>query len=253
MKVLIFKRKMLGLVLIFAICITTLAVGSAGGKPFAGVYFGYALKKYPIYSVSTEEKKIAISFDAAWGADKTKDILDVLDEFNVKATFFLVGIWIEKYEDMTKEIASRGFEIGSHSYNHPDFTKLDKVHMKAELESTNELLMKVTGKSPTLFRPPYGAYNDTLIEVLGELNMKGIQWDVDTLDWKGLRPTEVLNRVTSKVGNGSIILCHNNADHVVDSTRLILTTLLNKGYQFVTIGELTQNVKEIKIGVGYET
>lgn len=252
MKVLIFKRKMLGLMLIFAICVATLAVGGAGGNPFAGVYFGYALKKYPIYSVSTDEKKVAISFDAAWGADKTKDILNVLDEFNVKATFFLVGIWVEKYEDMTKEIANRGFEIGSHSYNHPDFTKLDKVHMKAELESTNELLNKVTGKSPTLFRPPYGAYNDTLIEVLEELNMKAIQWDVDTLDWKGLRPTEVLNRVTSKVANGSIILCHNNADHVVDSTRLILTTLLNKGYQFVPIGELTKNVKEVKIGVGYQ-
>ncbi|MBQ8749768.1 MAG: polysaccharide deacetylase family protein [Clostridia bacterium] len=249
MKVLIFKRKIIGVVLLLLLCVTSLAV-SIDGKPFASVYFGDTLKKYPIYSVATEEKKIAISFDAAWGADKTLDILEVLDEFNVKATFFLVGIWIEKYPELTKEIADRGFEIGSHSYNHPDFTKLDKIHMKAELESTNELLEEVTGIRPTLFRPPFGAYNDTLIETLEELNMKGIQWDVDTLDWKGYTPSQVLNRVTSKVGSGSIILCHNNADYVVDSTRLILSTLLNKGYQFVTIGELTKDVKEVKIGVG---
>ncbi|MGN1227952.1 MAG: polysaccharide deacetylase family protein [Christensenellales bacterium] len=249
MKVLIFKRKILGVVLLLILCVTIFAVG-AEGKSYASVYFGVPVKKYPIYSVATDEKKVAISFDAAWGADKTQDILNVLDEFNVKATFFLVGIWIEKYTDLTKEIANRGFEIGSHSYNHPDFTKLDKIHMKAELESTNELLEEVINKKPTLFRPPFGAYNDTLIETLDEMGMKGIQWDVDTLDWKGYTPSQVLNRVTSKVGCGSIILCHNNADHVVESTRLILTTLINKGYEFVTVGELTKDVKEVKIGVG---
>lgn len=250
MKVLILKKKFLKLMVILLVCITAYIMSLGGQTAYASVYFNQPIKKYPIYSVKTDEKKIAISFDAAWGADKTRDIMAVLDEFNVKATFFLVGIWIEKYEEITKEIASRGFEIGSHSYNHPDFTKLNKLQMKTELESTNELLERVTGSKPKLFRPPYGAYNDTLIDTLTELNMQGIQWDVDTLDWKGLRPSEVLGRVTSKVGNGSIILCHNNADYVVDSTRLILTTLLNQGYKFVTVGELVKDVKTIKIGVG---
>ena len=250
MKVFVFKRKVIAIVLISIMCALILTINYSGNS-FASVYFGNTLKRYPIYNVATNEMKIAISFDAAWGADKTLDILNVLDEYGVKATFFLVGIWIEKYPQITKEIANRGFEIGSHSYNHPDFTKLDKVHMKAELESTNELLVEVVGNKPKLFRPPFGAYNDTLIELLDELSMVGIQWNVDTLDWKGYTPSQVINRVTEKICPGSIILCHNNADHVVESTRLILSTLLNKGYQFVTIGELVKNVKEVKIGVGY--
>lgn len=249
MKVFIFRRKTLCVIILMVALISLLGVGFSD-KAYASVYFGIAPKKYPIYNVATDVKQVSITFDAAWGADKTNDILDVLDEFNVKATFFLVGIWIEKYTSETKEIFNRGHEIGSHSYNHPDFTKLDKLHMKAELESTNELLEKTIGKKPTLFRAPYGAYNDTLMDCLENLNMKGIQWNIDTLDWKGYTPSQVLNRVSNKICGGSIILCHNNADHVVESTRLILTTLKNKGYEFITVGELVKGVKEIKIGVG---
>lgn len=249
MKVLFIKRKVVGFGILMLI-IASLLMVKFDGTSLAQVYFNQGYKLYPIYRVDTDEKKVAITFDAAWGADKTEQILEVLDEFNVKATFFLVGMWVEKYESETLKIFEAGHEIGSHSNTHPDMTKLSASQMDQELKYTNDIIQKVTGTAPTLFRPPYGAYNNALIERLDNLNMKGIQWDVDTLDWKGYNPSQVISRVNQNVQNGSIILCHNNADHVVDNTRLILTTLINKGYNFVTVGGLTQGVKEVKIGVG---
>ena len=249
MRVLFIKRKVVYFTILMLIIASLLTV-KFDGNTLASVYFNENFKLYPIYRVQTDSKNVAITFDAAWGADKTEQILEVLEEFNVKATFFLVGMWVEKYETETLKIHEAGHEIGSHSNTHPDMTKLSVTQIDQELKYTNELIQKVTSLTPKLFRPPYGAYNNTLIERLKNLNMTGIQWDVDTLDWKGYNPSQVINRVNKNVQNGSIILCHNNAEHVVDNTRLILTTLLNKGYNFVTVGELVKDVKEVKIGVG---
>lgn len=251
MKVVIAKKSYVFVLVLMIIVGSLLAIRFDNTGTFAQVYFGNNPKLYPIYRVDTDEKKVAITFDAAWGADKTEQIMDVLDEYNVKATFFLVGFWMEKYPEMTKLIYERGFEVGSHSYNHPDMTKLDCTQINQELSSTNDKIKELTGQAPTLFRPPYGAYDNKLIEELDKLNMTGIQWDVDTLDWKGYTPSQVIQRVNNGVQCGSIILCHNNADHVVENTRLILTTLLNKGYSFVKVSELVKDVKEVKIGVGY--
>ena len=251
MKIFICKKSYVFILVVMILVgsLLTLRFDSAGA--LAGVYFGESSKLYPIYRVETDEKKVAISFDAAWGADKTEQIMDVLDEFDVKATFFLVGFWMDEYPEMTKKIHERGFEVGSHSYNHPDMTKLSSEQVRQELVSTNEKIQSLIGQTPTLFRPPYGAYDNKLIQQLQDLGMKGIQWDVDTLDWKGYTPSQVIQRVNNNLQNGSIILCHNNADHVVENTRLILSTIINKGYTFVTVGELVKDVKDIKIGVGY--
>ena len=131
-------------------------------------------KEKPIYSVETDEKKIAISFDAAWGADKTRNILDILDSYEVHATFFLVGFWVEKYPDMVKEIYDRGHEIGNHSQNHPEMSKLSKQQMIQEITSVNEQIEAITGQAPTVFRPPYGDYSDAVVLTLRELNMHAI-------------------------------------------------------------------------------
>ncbi len=248
MKIYIVKKNIIFLLILIVLCSYLLTLG--GSTSFASVYFGENLKLYPIYKVDTQEKNVAITFDAAWGADKTIQIMDVCDEFGIKATFFLVGIWVEKYEEETKAIAERGFEIGSHSYNHPDMTKLDKQTMQTEIIKTNELLEKTAGVKPKVFRAPYGAYNNDLISTLKDFNMQGIQWDVDTLDWKGYGPNQVIARVRDKIDSGSIILCHNNADYVIENTRLILTTLKNQGYNFLTVSELIKNVKQVKMGIG---
>ena len=193
MKVLIFKKTMLAtfavLLIFFAVFVLDYSVVDVGSVYFANN------KKLPIYSVQTGENKVAISFDAAWGADKTREIMAVCNEYGVKATFFLVGFWIEKYPDMVKEIYNNGFEIGIHSSTHPDMTKLTKQQIKEELTANIKDVEDLTAFTPTLFRPPYGYYNNDLIEVCEELNLHCIEWSVDSLDWKGLSAGEIASRV----------------------------------------------------------
>ena len=214
-----------------------LAVNVGGYTP-ASVFFGNALRKVPVYYVATDKKQVAISFDAAWGADKTAKIVEICNQFNVKATFFLVGMWVEKYPDMVKLIDDNGFEIGTHSNTHPDMTKLNVEKQSLELTTSINLINNITGKYVKIFRAPFGAYNDTLISTAESLNLLTIQWDVDSLDWKGIGAMEITNRVLNGVRNGSIILCHNNSDHILDALPRILDELTAKGYQFVTVGEL---------------
>ena len=233
----VIKSRSLKIFAALLVVVVLLAV-SINGSTSAQVFFGYAPRKVPIYSVDTSEKQVAISFDAAWGADKTEEILEILDEFDVNATFFLVGFWVDDYTDMVKKIDEAGCEIGTHSNTHPDMVKLDIESVSEELSTSVSKIEAVTGKKVTLFRAPFGSYNNQLLEVAESMNLKTIQWDVDTLDWKGLSASEINSRVLSKVQNGSIILMHNNSDHVLDGLRLILTTLKNKGYQIGSIGEL---------------
>ncbi len=195
-------------------------------------------RKLPIYSVQTEENKVAISFDAAWGADKTREIMSVCKDYGVNATFFLVGFWIEKYPDMVKEIYNNGFEIGIHSNTHPDMTKLNKVQMREELETNIKLVEELTNFRPKLFRPPYGYYNNNLIEVCEELGLSCIEWSVDSLDWKGLSASEIAGRVTSRAKNGSIVLFHNNSDNIIDGLKMVLEYFKCNQTQTVPIGEL---------------
>ena len=163
-------------------------------------------RKLPIYSVARQEKQIAISFDCAWGVDYTDKILDELDRHDIKCTWFAVEFWVEKYPEYAQKIVERGHELGTHSKTHPYMSKLSKTEMLEELKSSCSVIQKTTGIAPTLFRPPYGDYNDLLIETCAELNLYPIQWDVDSLDWKNLSATEISLRVINGAKAGSIIL-----------------------------------------------
>lgn len=211
---------------------------SINGTSSAEVFFGYSTRKVPVYCVDTDEKQVAISFDAAWGADKTQKILDILKEFDVGATFFLVGFWVEEHEDMAKAIVDAGFEIGTHSNTHPDMAKLSKETIRSELELSMQKIEGCTGVKPTLFRAPFGSYNNALLDTAEDLGLQTIQWDVDSLDWKGLSASEICARVTSRVKNGSIILMHNNSDNILDALRLTLTKLKSQGYKITAISDL---------------
>ena len=201
--------------------------------------FARSNKKLPVYSVdNADEKTIAISFDAAWGADKTKKIVDLLKERNLKATFFLVGFWVDAYKEEVAYIADNGMEIGNHSKNHLHMNSLDAAKTKEEIEYVNQAVRNLTGVSPVVFRAPFGEYDDQLISCVEDLGMLPIQWDVDSLDWKGISGNEIVKRVVSKVKSGSIIICHNNSDHILDALPTILDELTQKGYKFVTVGEL---------------
>lgn len=202
------------------------------------IYFGYCYRLVPIYSVETREKKVALTFDAAWGSDKTLKIVDTLLDSGVKGTFFLVGFWIEQNEDKVKQIAEAGFDIGTHSNTHPKMSSLSQAKMAEELESSMSKITKITGESVKFFRAPFGDYNDIVLNTATNLGLKTIQWDVDTLDWKGLSGNEIFNRVKNSVKNGSIILCHNNSDHILDALPLIISYLKDEGYQMVKLSEL---------------
>ncbi len=233
----VIKSRTIKIFLAMVIVVVLLAISFEGGAA-ALVWFGNSSRMVPIYKVDTEEKQVAISFDAAWGADKTQEIIDVLAEYNATATFFLVGFWVDKYPEMVKAIDEAGLEIGTHSNTHPDMAKLSKESIKSELEISMSKISAITNKQVEVFRPPFGSYNNTLLKTCDELGLKAIQWDVDSLDWKGLSAGEVTNRVIKRAGAGSIILMHNNADHVVDSTRLTLDYLTKNGYKVTSVGEL---------------
>jgi len=196
-------------------------------------------RELPIYSVETDEKKIAISFDAAWGAEYTDEILEILKKRNIKATFFLVGFWVDKYPEKVKRIASEGHEIGNHSTTHPHMSQLSSQQIRMEIETTQKKIEELAGdRAVKLFRPPFGDYNDRLILICREMGFYPIQWDVDSLDWKEYGVEHMFNQVTKKVRNGSIVLFHNNAKYIVQALPLILDHLLKEGYTIVPISEL---------------
>ena len=205
------------------------------------VYFGWAKRLVPIYSVQTTEKKVALTFDAAWGSDKTAKIVSTLQENGVSGTFFLVGFWVEQNADKVKLIDDAGFDIGTHSNTHPKMSTLSSEQVKNELTKSMELITNITGKEVKFFRAPFGDYNDNLISIADSLGLKTIQWDVDSLDWKGLSAEEILIRIKNSVKNGSIILCHNNSDHILEALPLIISYLKSEGYSMVKISDLVYN------------
>ncbi len=197
-------------------------------------------KELPIYCVDTNEPKVALSFDAAWGNEDTGRLLDILKANDVKATFFMTGGWIEKYPDDVKAIAAAGHELGNHSENHKEMSKISAEECKTEIMTPHEKVKELTGIEMKVFRPPYGDYNDTLINVLKDCGYHGIQWDVDSLDWKDYSADTILAKVLNHkaLGNGSIILCHNGGKHTADALDQMIKGLKEKGFTLVKMSEL---------------
>ena len=196
-------------------------------------------RELPVYGVGRSDNRIALTIDAAWDADKTPFILDTLDQYNVKATFFLCGVWVKQYPDYVKEIARRGHEIGNHSLTHPHMARMDAIAIQKELKDLDDMLEELTGQCSTLFRPPFGEYNDTVIKAAREAGYEVIQWSRDTVDWKQDRSAQtILDGVLKKLQSGDIILCHNNGYKIETYLPVLLETAQQKGYSFVTVSEL---------------
>lgn len=218
--------------------VAVILLSSVAVTDSACVYFGKSTRKIPVYSVDTDEKVIALTFDAAWGADKTQGILDIMSQFGAKGTFFLVGFWMDKFEKETKAIADAGFDVGNHSRNHLNMPKLSQDEIKNEIEYVNDRAKELTGKTPVFFRAPFGDYDNKLMTAIESLNMVGVQWSIDSLDWKGLGAKQIYDRVVPKAKNGDIVLFHNNSEHILDALPMILTGLRAKGFRFVTLSEI---------------
>ncbi|QEH70129.1 polysaccharide deacetylase family protein [Cellulosilyticum sp. ST5] len=202
---------------------------------------GAPTKKLPIYCVNTNgEKKVALSFDAAWGADDTDELLATLDKYQVKATFFIVGDWVRKYPDMVKKLADAGHDIANHSNKHPHMNQMSKDAIKKDIMAAHEALKNVTGQEANLFRPPYGEYNNAVIEAAQECNYYTVQWDVDSLDWKEYGLQQLIDKVVKhkNLRPGSIVLLHNNAKYTAKALDSIIKGLIDQGYTLVPISEL---------------
>lgn len=197
-----------------------------------------SIRSLPIYSVETEEKKVAISFDCAWGVEHTEQLLSAMEKNDVRCTFFAVQFWVEKYPEYVEKIIDAGHEMGTHSRTHSYMSKQTEEQIRDELTTSSTAIERLTGQKVTLFRPPYGDYDNLLIDTCNSMKIYPIQWDVDSLDWKNLSGAEIAMRVINGVKNGSIILCHNNGLHTAEALPLIFSTLKNRGYEFVPISEL---------------
>ena len=223
----------LGLAVLFVVCALVVANRPGGAAEAA------ALKKeLPIYCVSATEKIAALSFDAAWGNEDTQQLIDILARHDVKVTFFVVGDWARKYPESVKALHDAGHEIMNHSNKHEHMTQLSAAQIVENLNTCNQAIADVTGVTPTLFRKPYGEYDDKVIRAVRSMGMEPIQWDVDSLDWKDLTAAQITERVTSRVKPGSIVLFHNAAKHTPEALPYILEKLLADGYKLVMISEL---------------
>lgn len=196
------------------------------------------IRRLPIYCVETNEKKIAITFDAAWSAEDTDEIIEILEDYNAKATVFVLGTWVDSNPDAVKKFYNNGHEIANHSDTHKLFSKVSRDEVTKEIEECNKKIEAITGKKVKLVRAPSGDYDNKSIEIAESMNMKMIQWSVDSLDWKKLSAQEMYSRVVSKTENGSILLFHNGVENTPEALRKILEKLKNDGYEFVTVSEL---------------
>ena len=234
MKIITWKPKRTALL---ALVLAAAMIGYIAAYPsMAGAYA--TDKPLPIYCVDTDQKTCAISFDAAWGNEDTQTLIDILEQYKVKATFFVVGDWVEKYPESVKALADAGHEVMSHSAHHDHYSKLSAQQITADLESSCKCIEEVTGVRPTLIRCPYGEYDDHVIKTIREFGMEPIQWDVDSLDWKEIPASEITKRVTERVQPGSIVLFHNAAKHTPEALPGILETLISQGYTIVPISKL---------------
>ena len=197
-------------------------------------------KELPIYCVECSEPKIALTFDAAWGNEDTAQILEILKKHDVKVTFFMTGGWVENYPEDVKAILAAGHDLGNHSENHKNMSRLSDEQKKEELMKVHEKVQTLTGYEMFLFRPPYGDYDNAVVSVANDCGYYTIQWDVDSLDWKDYGTDAIVKTVCEHkhLGNGTIILCHNGAKYTAQALDTLITTLKEKGYTFVPVSEL---------------
>lgn len=195
-------------------------------------------RKLPIYNVQTDKNEIAITFDAAWGNSDTDELIKILKKYDAKATFFFTGQWVSKYPDDVRKFYAEGHEMGNHSDSHFHIKGKTAEELKADILACNEKIKNTVGKAPTVYRGPYGEYNNTLLTEVEKLKMYAVQWDIDSRDWQKRSVQDMISSVTQNAKNGSIILFHNDVGNTPVALDKILEILTKEGYSFVTVSDL---------------
>lgn len=192
----------------------------------------------PIYSTECDEKKIAVTFDVAWENSNTDQLISILKDNDAKATFFITGDWCDRYPDDVKKFFDAGHEIENHSDKHPHVLGANVNDLIADTRECSRKIKMLTGEEPSLYRAPYGEYDDSLITTLDGMGMKVIQWDVDSVDWKKNSAADIKKKVLKGVKPGSILLFHNDLENTTEALPEILSELKSQGYEFVAVKDL---------------
>ena len=219
---------MIGLFVLFLCFGTPRAVETAASRQ----------RELPVYSVETDKKTVAVTFDAAWEPSDLDEILNTLREYGVHATFFAVGDWVSGYPEEAKKITAAGHTLASHSMKHTLYTKMDPEEMLRDMDAADAVIAQTVGKAPPLFRAPAGAYDSTVVRTVRDSGREIIQWDCDSLDWKGLSAEEIAERITGKAGNGSILLFHIGTPHGAEALSVILEKLRAEGFSFPAVEDM---------------
>ncbi|MGM0409836.1 MAG: polysaccharide deacetylase family protein [Bacillota bacterium] len=224
--------------IIIPILILVFIIGILIGGKWGNSLDVFSERLVPIYSVNRDDKKIAITLDGTWGADNTEKLLNIFEKEDINVTFFFAGYWLEKYPDLVKKIATCGHEIENHSFTHPHFTKISKNKMKEELTKTSNLIYETIGKKPKYFRPPFGDYNNSVIETVRSEGYEVVQWTLDSHDWQEPGVDYIVNRILENLSAGDIILMHNNAPDTPEALKILIPKLKEKKYEIVPLSEL---------------
>lgn len=195
-------------------------------------------RRIPIYSVETDKKKIALTFNCAWDDTGFEKLMTILREENIKCTFFFVGSFCEAYPNVVKRVHEEGHEIGNHSMLHNDPVKQEYSEIVSDISRCNDVIYSLTGEKCKLYRPPSGSYDNKTIEAAESLGMTAIQWDADSVDWKNPSSEKIISRITKNVTNGSIVLFHLGKANTLEALPDIIRILKNEGYSFTTVGSI---------------
>lgn len=195
-------------------------------------------EKRPIYSVDMDEKKVSLGINCAWDNADIPQLIEILEAENIKASFFVVGDWCDRYPESVKALYDAGHEIGTHSDTHADMAKLDRDGILRELRTSADKIQAVTGERPILFRPPSGSYNTLVIETAEEEGFYPIQWNCDSIDYRNPTADEMQTRILKKLRPGSITLFHSGAKNTPAALPQIIAAIRAEGYEFVPVSEL---------------
>ncbi|TDL72535.1 hypothetical protein E2R56_15130 [Rhodococcus qingshengii] len=199
----------------------------------------------PVYRGHPDKPMVSFIINVAWGNEYLPEILAALKKHQVKASFFLEGRWVKNNPELAKMIVSAGHEVGNHSYTHPDMKRISAAQIREQLNKTNEVIEAATGKKSIWFAPPSGSYRDETVTIAAEFKMKTVMWTVDTIDWQKPSPDQLINRVTSKISNGSMVLMH-PTESTAKSLDTLITLIEEKGLKLGTVSDLMSEERIMK-------
>jgi len=229
------KRSVLVLIVLLIVVDTSQIALLTAAKAVIATVSG---RLVPVYSVFTPEHRVSLTFEGESGRDLTPEILRILEEHNVTATFFLSGEWIEKHRDSVNDIIKSNHELGNYTYSLPHPNSLLKAELKRELEKAHKQIEKVSGQTPRVFRPPYGEYSNKVIEASRELGYETVIWSIDSLDWRGTSSDDMKKRVAGKLHKGAIIRFHVTGRTTPEALPQIIKDIREQGYEIVPLSQL---------------